>query len=128
MVVPLISRGELIGTLNIGSYSLDAFTEADREVIENCAKFASIAIDHTQLSLRGRGARPPVQDPPRERQRSHHARRQGSARLVEVNRKSESVLGYSRADLINRSYFDLFVEEDRNQVRRDFMNLLDRGR
>ena len=127
MVVPLISRGELIGTLNIGSYSLDAFSESDRELIENCAKFASLAIDHTQLRLEaeefGR----------RYKTLLENANDliilvdKGSGRLVEVNRKSESVLGYSRADLINRLYFDLFAEEDRHQVRRDFMNLLDQG-
>jgi len=127
MVVPLISRGELIGTLNIGSYSPDAFSETDRELIENCAKFASLAIDHTQLRLQAE-----------EFGRRHKTLLENandlimlvdktSAKLVEVNRKSESVLGYSRTDLVNRSYFDLFAEEDRQQARRDFMTLLDRG-
>lgn len=127
MVVPLISRGELIGTLNIGSYTLDAFSETDRELIENCAKFASLAIDHTQLRLQaeefGRRYKTLLEN---ANDLIMLVDKQ-SAKLVEVNRKSESVLGYSRADLVNRSYFDLFTEEDRQQVRRDFMNLLDRG-
>jgi PAS domain S-box-containing protein len=127
MVVPLISRGDLIGTLNIGSYSLDAFSETDREVIENCAKFASLAIDHTQLRLQAEELGSRYKTLQENANDLIMLVDKGSARLVEVNRKSESVLGYSRVDLINRSYFDLFAEEDRNQVRRDFMNLLDRG-
>ena len=127
IVLPLISRGELIGTLNIGSYSADAFSETDREIIEKCAKFASLAIDHTRLRLEaeefGR----------RNKTLLENANdlillvNKGSARLVEVNRKCESVLGYTRDQLVNRSYFDLFAEDDRHQVRRDFINLLSQG-
>jgi PAS domain S-box-containing protein len=127
MVVPLISRGELIGTLNIGSYTLDAFSEADREVIENCAKFASIAIDHTQLRLEAEELGRRYKTLLENANDLIMLVEKGSARLVEVNRKCESVLGYSRADLVNRSYFDLFIEEERSQVGRDLMNLLDRG-
>jgi len=127
MVVPLISRGELIGTLNIGSYSANAFTEADREVIENCAKFAGIAIDHTQLRLEAEELGRRYKTLLENANDLIMLIDKGSAWLVEVNRKCESVLGYSRHDLINRFYFDLFLEEDRNQIRRDFMNLLDKG-
>jgi PAS domain S-box-containing protein len=127
MVVPLISRGELIGTLNIGSYSANAFDEASREVIENCAKFASIAIDHTQLRLEAEELGRRYKTLLENANDLIMLVDKGSARLVEVNRKCESVLGYSRHDLISRFYFDLFIEEDRNQVRRDFMNLLDKG-
>lgn len=127
MVVPLVSRGELIGTLNIGSYSLNAFNEADREVIENCAKFASIAIDHTQLRFEAEELGRRYKTLLENANDLIMLVDKGSARLVEVNRKCEGVLGYSRHDLINRFYFDFFLEEDRNQVRRDFMNLLDKG-
>jgi PAS domain S-box-containing protein len=127
MVLPLVSRGELIGTLNIGSYSVDAFSEADREVIENCVKFAAIAIDHTQLRLEAEELGRRYKTLLENANDLIMLVEKGTGRLSEVNRKCESVLGYSRVDLINRSYFDLFVEEDRNQVRRDFMNLLDRG-
>jgi PAS domain S-box-containing protein len=127
MVVPLISRGELIGTLNIGSYTVNAFTEADREVIENCAKFASIAIDHTQLRFEAEELGRRYKTLLENANDLIMLVDKGSARLVEVNRKCEGVLGYSRHDLINRLYFDLFLDEDRNQVRRDFISLLDKG-
>ncbi len=127
MVVPLISRGELIGTLNMGSYTLNAFSEADRDVIENCAKFASIAIDHTQLRLEAEELGRRYKTLLENANDLIILVEKGSGKLVEVNRKCESVLGFSRADLIGRSYFDLFIEEERSQVRRDFMNLLDRG-
>jgi len=127
MVVPLISRGELIGTLNIGSYSLNAFSESDREVIESCAKFASLAIDHTQVRLEAEELGRRYKTLLENANDLIMLVDKGSARLTEVNRKCEDLLGYTRADLISRSYFDLFVEEDRNQVRRDLMNLLERG-
>jgi PAS domain S-box-containing protein len=127
MVVPLISRGELIGTLNIGSYTPDAFTASDREVIDNCAKFASIAIDHTQLRLEAEELGRRYKTLLESANDLIMLVDKGTARLVEVNRKCEGVLGYSRHDLINRFYFDLFSEEDRHQVRRDFMSLLDKG-
>jgi len=127
MVVPLVSRGDLIGTLNIGSYTPDAFTEADREVVENCAKFASIAIDHTQLRLEAEELGRRYKTLLENANDLIMLVDKGSARLVEVNRKCERVLGYSRHDLINRFYFDLFTEEDRHQVRRDFMSLLEKG-
>jgi PAS domain S-box-containing protein len=127
IVVPLISRGELIGTLNIGSYSVGAFSEADRELIANCAKFASIAIDHTQLRLEAEELGRRYKTLLESANDLILLVEKGSARVVEVNRKSEAVLGFARTDLIDRSYFDLFAEEDRQQVRRDFMSLLDRG-
>jgi PAS domain S-box-containing protein len=127
MVLPLISRGELIGTLNIGSYSANAFSDADREVIENCTKFASLAIDHTQLRLEAEELGRRYKTLLENANDLIMLVEKDSARLTEVNRKCEDVLGYARVDLVSRSYFDLFVEEERSQVRRDFMNLLERG-
>lgn len=127
MILPLISRGELIGTLNIGSYTVNGFSDADREVIENCAKFASIAIDHTQLRLEAEELGRRYKTLLENANDLIMLVEKDSARLTEVNRKCEEVLGYTRVDLINRSYFDLFAEEDRNQIRRDFMSLLERG-
>ncbi|UCG51606.1 MAG: PAS domain S-box protein [Candidatus Latescibacterota bacterium] len=124
MVVPLISRGELIGTLNIGSYQLNAFTEADVEVIENCAKFASLAIDHTQLRLEAEELGNRYKNLVENANDIIMLVGKGTGKLVEVNRKCESVLGYSRDQLIGRSYFELFAEEEQNQVRRDLINVL----
>jgi PAS domain S-box-containing protein len=127
IVVPLVSRGETIGTLNIGSYTVNAFSKTDVEVIEQCAQFASRAIAHTQLRLEAEVLGRRYKTLLENANDLIMLVEKGSARLAEVNRKCESVLGYTREQLINQSYFELFAEEDRYQVRRDFINLLSQG-
>jgi PAS domain S-box-containing protein len=127
VVVPLVSRGETIGTLNIGSYTVNAFSKTDIEVIEQCAQFASRAIAHTQLRLEAEVLGRRYKTLLENANDLIMLVEKGSARLAEVNRKCESVLGYTRDQLINQSYFELFAEEDRYQVRRDFINLLSQG-
>ncbi len=124
MVVPLISRGELIGTLNIGSYRSNAFSETDVEMIENCAKFASLAIDHTQLRLRADALGQRYKTLLENANDMIMLVDKETGKLVDVNRKCESTLGFSRPQLIGRSYFSLFAEEEQNQVRRDLINVL----
>ena len=127
MVVPLISRGEIIGTLNIGSYTTNAFSKTDVDVIEQCALFASRAIAHTQIRLEAEVLGRRYKTLLENANDLIMLVDKGSARLAEVNRKCESVLGFTRDQLINQSYFELFAEEDRHQVRRDFINLLSQG-
>ncbi|MFQ5510255.1 MAG: ATP-binding protein [Candidatus Krumholzibacteriia bacterium] len=124
MVVPLTLRGELIGTLNVGSYRPYAFSDNDLEVLQNCASFASLAIEHTLLRLEAQ-----------ELSRRYKVLLEtandiimtvdrNTGRLIEVNRKCQSVLGYTKRELLDRSYFDLFAQEDQYLARRDFINVL----
>jgi PAS domain S-box-containing protein len=124
IVVPLIGRGGLIGTLNVGSYRADAFTQTDLEVMENCGKFASLAIEHTTLRLEA------LELSARYKTIQEHANDiimivdRNTGKIVEGNRKCESVLGYEKEGLLKRSFFDLFAKEDHYQARRDFINIL----
>ncbi|HEU4366286.1 MAG TPA: GAF domain-containing protein, partial [Candidatus Krumholzibacteria bacterium] len=49
MVVPLVAHGNVIGTLNAGSYRRNAFDDADLEKLVNCGNIASGAIEHALL-------------------------------------------------------------------------------
>jgi PAS domain S-box-containing protein len=124
IVVPLIVRDDVIGTLNVGSYRASAFSSRDLEVLENCGKFASLAIEHTMLRL---GAQD-ISDRYKTLQENANDMimviDKNTGGLVEVNRKCERVLGYTKQQLLNKSYFDLFAPEDQYPARRDFINIL----
>ncbi len=126
MIVPLTSHEDVIGTLNIGSYKKNAFTASDLELLNGCAKFVSMAIEHVTLLKEanelGR----------RYRLLQENANdmimliNKNSGKIVEANRKCELVIGYSREDLLKKSFFDLFAMEDLHQARKDFINMLSR--
>lgn len=124
IIVPLIGRSGLVGTLNVGSHKPFAFNENDLEVMENCGKFASLAIEHTSLRLEA------IELSQRYRMLQENANDiimivdRNTGTIIEGNRKCESVLGYPKEELIKRSFFDLFAKEDHYQARRDFINIL----
>lgn len=124
IVVPLVGRDQLIGTLNVGSYRPHAFTATDLEVMENCGKFASLAIEHTTLRLE-------AQDLSERYQRLLENANdiimivdKNTGAVVDGNRKCEQVLGYPKEQLASRSFFEFFAKEDHYQARRDFINIL----
>jgi PAS domain S-box-containing protein len=49
IVVPLIARDSLIGTLNLGSYDRNHFSEFDLELVNKFSQLTSIAIENSQL-------------------------------------------------------------------------------
>ncbi len=49
IVVPLIAKDTLIGTVNVGSYETDHFTEFDLELITKFSRLTAIAIEKSQL-------------------------------------------------------------------------------
>ncbi|MEE9269532.1 MAG: ATP-binding protein [Candidatus Krumholzibacteria bacterium] len=124
MVVPLTLRGGLIGTLNVGSYRPNVFNDNDLEVLQNCAKFASLAIEHTLLRLEAQDLSNRYKTLLETANDIIMTVDRNTGRLVEVNRKCESVLGYSKRELMELSYFDLFAHEDQYLARRDFINVL----
>jgi PAS domain S-box-containing protein len=49
MVVPLIAKDSLIGTVNFGSYECNHFTEFDLELVTKFSQLTSMAIENSQL-------------------------------------------------------------------------------
>lgn len=124
VVVPMMIRDELVGTLNIGSYKTNAFTKTDLEVLTNCAQFASLAIEHTMLRLKAQDLLERYQTLQQTANDIIMLIDRNTAKIVEVNKKFTGVLGHTPMDIETRSYFDLFAQEDQYQARRDFINIL----
>ncbi len=124
IIVPLLARGKLVGTLNVGSFRKKAFSKSDLAIVENCGKLACVAIEHAMLLKEAQELG--------ERYKTLQENAnvvivfvdRNTGKLVEVNRKCESVLGFKRGELLEKSYFDLFPKEDQYQARRDFINIL----
>lgn len=126
VIVPLLARERLLGTLNVGSHRPNAFSKHDVEVIVNCGKFASLAIEHTMLRLEAEALSRRYRTLQENANDMIFILDRNTSKLVEVNRKCESVLGYRQKDLVGRSYMSLFLEGDQDQARRDFIDILSR--
>lgn len=124
IVVPLIIRGRVIGTLNVGSYTKNALTEKDLEILENCGTIACGAIEHVLLLREAKE----IGDLYRTLQQNASDMimlvDRNTGKLLEINRKCSEVLGYDEEELASRTFFDLFPQEDQLQARRDFINVL----
>jgi len=124
IVVPLIVREKLIGTLNIGNHKKNAFTEADLEDVVNCSHFVCGAIEHALLMTQARDISERYQTLQRSASDIFMLIEKNTGKLIEVNRSCCETLGYDEDELKARSYFDLFPQEDQFQARRDFINVL----
>jgi PAS domain S-box-containing protein len=124
MVVPLIVRDKLIGTLNIGSHTPNSFTEEDLEDVMSCSQFVCGAIEHAQLLSEARDMGERYQTLQASASDIFMLIDKDTGQLTEVNRKCCEALGYTDDELKGKSYFDLFPQEDQYQARRDFINVL----
>ncbi len=124
IIVPLIARGKLLGTLNVGSRRKNVFSQMDLEIVENCGKLMCVAVEHAMLLKEARE----LGDKYEALQKSANDIiifiNPHTGRLMEINRKAERALGFPREELLKKSYFELFAREDQYQARRDFINIL----
>ena len=124
MVVPIVVRDRVIGTLNVGSRRPGVFETHHLSLLTRCAELAGAAIEHVQLLEESRELT--------ERYRTLQRRAsdmillldRGSARVLEANEQCARVLGWAEDELLGRTYFDLVPGEDRYQARRDFIDIL----
>ena len=126
MIVPLIARGNVMGTLNVGCYEANTLSDDDLEMLVNCGNIACGAIEHAVLLQEAKDLGERYRTLQRNASDIMMLIDRNTGRLVEVNRKCCEVLGYSEGDLLRRSYFELFPREDQFQARRDFINTLSR--
>ncbi len=49
MVVPLTIHGRTLGTLNLASTRLHAFTDTDFDILQRCGQLAAVAVENNQL-------------------------------------------------------------------------------
>ncbi len=126
VIVPLIARGKFLGTLNVGSYRKNAFSETDLNIIENCGKLICVAVENAMLLREARSLGEKYNALQKSANDIILFIDPNSGKLMTANRQAERTLGLQQANLKNISFFDLFAEEDRYQVRRDFVNILSR--
>jgi len=124
MVAPLVARGNVIGTLNVGSHQPNAFDDTDLEKLVNCANIASGVIEHAMLLAEAKDLGERYRTLTRDASDIIMLLDRNSGRLIEVNRQCCEVLGVAEDDLLRKSYFDLFPAEDQFQARRDFVNIM----
>ncbi|HET6350464.1 MAG TPA: ATP-binding protein [Candidatus Krumholzibacteria bacterium] len=124
MVAPLIARGRVIGTLNVGRREANSLTDSDLEKLVNCANIASGAIEHALLLEEAKDLGERYRTLQRNASDIIMLVDRNTGRLVEVNRQCCDVLGFKEEDLLRKSYFDLFHTEDQFQARRDFVNIM----
>ncbi len=116
IVVPLIAKDSLIGTLNLGSYEKNHFSEFDLEIVNKFSQLTSIAIENSQLidSQRELGEK--------YRTLMSHASEvimliDYSGDIVECNDVVYRDFGYSPKEIIGKSFW-LFTTPDRRDFSR----------
>ena len=124
MVAPLLARGKVIGTLNVGCRDANMLADTDLEKLVNCANIASGAIEHAILLEEAKDFGERYRTLQRNASDIIMLIDRNTGRLVEVNRQCCEVLGSKEEDLLRKSYFDLFHTEDQFQARRDFVNIM----
>ncbi len=123
IVVPLVTKDVLIGTVNIGSYECDHFTDFDLELVSRFSKLTSIAIDNFQLlkSLKDLGQR--------YRLLMNNATDvilliNSSGEIVECNQMAYKAFGYSPEEVLGKE-FALFTVPGRNdEAKKRFFDIL----
>jgi len=116
IVVPLIAKDSLIGTLNLGSHKKDRFSEFDLELVTKFSQLTSIAIENSQLieSHRELGEK--------YRTLMGHASDvimliNYSGEIVECNDVVYREFGYAPEEILGKSYW-LFTTPDRRDLSR----------
>lgn len=111
IVVPLIAKDTLIGTVNVGSHEPHHFSEFDLELVTKFNRFTAIAIEKSQLlqDLNELGEK--------YRMLMNNATDvimllNFSGEAVECNRATYRIFGYGAEEILGKEFF-LFVSPDR---------------
>jgi len=123
IVVPLIARDLFIGTVNIGSYECDHFTQLDLDLVTRFSKLTSIAIENSQLlkGLENLGER--------YRLLMKNATDiiillKTSGEILECNEATYKLFGYSPEEVIGKEYFLFTTPDCRDDAKQEFSRIL----
>ncbi|HEY5133335.1 MAG TPA: ATP-binding protein [Candidatus Krumholzibacteriaceae bacterium] len=123
IVVPLMAKNALIGTVNIGSYTLNRFTDFDLDLIVRFSNLTSIAIEKCQLlrELEDLGSKYQLF----MRNASEIiAIINASGEIVECNRMMCDLSGYTHEEIIGRDILSLMPPARREEARKRLSNIL----
>jgi len=123
MVAPLVAKNTLVGTVNVGSYQRNHFTEFDLDLLVRFSTLTSIAIEKRQLlgELEDLGEKYRLF---MKNASEVIAIVNSSGEIVECNRALVELSGYGPDELIGREFFFLTVPERRNESRKTFSGIL----
>lgn len=123
IVVPLLAKGELVGTVNVGSYSPEHFTDFDVDLLVRFSKLTSIAIEKSKVleELEDLGER--------YRLLMRNANEiiviaNTAAEIVEGNRALFEVAGYRPDEMLGREMFAFMPPERREDAKKTFCGML----
>jgi PAS domain S-box-containing protein len=123
IVVPLVAKDALVGTVNVGSYELNHFTDFDLDLVVRFSKLTSIAIEKCQLlrELDDLGEK--------YRLLMKNASEiivilNAQGEFVECNRAMCEISGYRLDELIGRSMFLVTFPERMDEAKRHFFQML----
>jgi len=123
VVVPLLAKGELVGTVNVGSYSLDHFTDFDLDLLVRFSSLTSIAIEKCQLlaELENLGEKyGHLMDNSRE----VIALLNSAGEYVEINRALLEDYGYAREEIVGHEFYELMHPRRREAAKGIFCGIL----
>jgi PAS domain S-box-containing protein len=123
IVVPLMAKNVLIGTVNVGSYTLNRFSDFDLDLIVRFSNLTSIAIEKCQLlrELEDLGSK------------YHLLMRNASEIIVIINSSGEIVecngmlcdlTGYTPEELIGREILSLTLPVRRDEAKKRLSDVL----
>jgi PAS domain S-box-containing protein len=123
IVVPLIAKDALIGTVNIGSYQLNKFSELDLELVTKFSQLTAIAIENSQLlnNLQNLGEK--------YRVLMNNANDviivvNSSGEIAECNQAAYRIFGYSLEEILGKEFFLFTTPERREELKNSFFRVL----
>jgi PAS domain S-box-containing protein len=123
VVVPLLAKGELIGTVNVGSNDAEHFTDFDLDLLVRFSSLTSIAIEKCQLLAElenlGEKYRLFMKD-----SREIIVLLNASGEFVEINRALLENYGYSREEIIGHEFYELMHPSRREAAKSMYCGVL----
>ena len=123
IVVPLMAKNALVGTVNVGSYELNHFTDFDLDLVVRFSKLTSIALEKCELlrELEDLGEK--------YRLLMRTASEiililNASGEIVECNKTTCDLTGYTAEEIINREILGLTLPERREEAKKSFTGIL----
>ncbi len=111
---PILSEGECLGFLNVGTETVDAYTEEQIDLLASVADHLGLAMKNAELYARGK------ESEGRFRQLSESAFEgiviTENGRILDANDASARLHGYELDELIGMSVLDLAAPESRDLV------------
>jgi len=123
IVVPLLAKGDLVGTVNIGSHSVDHFTDFDLDLLVRFSNLTSIAIEKCQ-TLADLGNLGEKYRHLMDNSQEVIVLLNSAGECVEVNRTLLENYGYTREQVIGHEFYELMHPKRREAAKGIFCGIL----